>query len=81
MMPLGTIIATPQQHAAADRFADQQEAKRQAIGEKLLGHLERRIVGCEIRYYDGANRYAMMSRSNRTLWFERRADGDWYAAR
>jgi hypothetical protein len=76
---IGTIFATDKQLRKMDAFADKQEKARRALGAKDLGHLDKRNEGGEVRYYDGANRYAIVSRSMRVLWFEKR-NGGWYAA-
>jgi hypothetical protein len=54
----------------------------QTARAKLSG-FERARVGDEIRYYDGADRYALVSFHDtaRVLWFDRRADGYWYSVK
>ncbi len=76
---IGTIFATDKQLKEMDRHSDKQGEARRALGAKDLGHLDKRNEGGEVRYYDGANRYAIVSRSMRVLWFTKR-NGGWHAA-
>ena len=76
---IGTIFATDKQLKEMDHHSDKQEKARRSLGAKDLGHLCKRNEGGEVRYYDGANRYAVVSRSMRVLWFAKR-NGGWYAA-
>jgi hypothetical protein len=71
---LGTILATPAQMAAADRFADKQAAKRDALAQTRLADCTRRVVDGEIRYYASATKFAVMGRANVVRWFEVRGD-------
>lgn len=75
-MTLGTILPNRQQLAAADKFADRQAKARQSIGDNKLKGCDRRVVGGEVRYYDTADQYAIVSRQGRILWFGASADGD-----
>lgn len=82
MRPLGTILPTAASLAAGDAAADRRAAEAERVGQCTLGHLARRVVGGESRYYtaDGGL-YAVVSRRDlRVRWFALAADGHWYAA-
>ena len=77
---IGTIFANRKQLAKMDKHSDKQEKARLQLAHKTLGHLENRHEQGEIRFYDGENKYAILStRTSKVLWFVKRSDG-WYAA-
>jgi len=76
MKTLGTILPNARQLATADKFADQQAKARNAIGDKELKGCDRRVVSGEVRYYDTADQYAIVSRQGKILWFAVTAGGD-----
>ena len=76
---IGTIFANENQLKEMDCHSNKQEKARRALGAEALGDLDKRNEGGEVRYYDGANRYAIVSRSMRVLWFTKRSGG-WHAA-
>lgn len=81
MKQLGTILPTPESERLSARIAAREATARKAAETRLLGGrgYSRQIIGGETRFYDGANRYAIISsRTLRPLWFTRRDDG-WYA--
>lgn len=76
-MQLGTILPTRQSLSAGDAHADRMEHRRLAIGDRELAHLDRRVVGGEVRYYDTTDQYAIVSRQGQIIWFAVRPDGDY----
>lgn len=75
---LGTFF-TDKEPAAVRKARLRNEKAVSDHGRQALGNLDRRVEGGEVRYYDGENRYAIVNRSLRVLWFEKRKGG-WYAA-
>ncbi len=77
---IGTIYASRKQLAKMDKHSDKQEKERLQLAHKMLGHLEKRHEQGEVRFYDGNDKYAILSsRTSKALWFVKRKDG-WYAA-
>jgi hypothetical protein len=76
---LGTIFCDKEPAAARKaRLRNEKEVRQH--GQNTLGRYARRVEDGEVRYYDGANRYAIVNSSKRVLWLEKRNSG-WYAAR
>lgn len=82
MRPLGTILPTAKTHALNESHFLRVTAEQKRIAKQHLSAYTHRVVGTEDRYYDGADRFAIVSFQNpRVLWFVRKADGCWYAAK
>ena len=77
----GTILPTSRSLALNKRHHANTEREKRKVGEKLLGHLPTRQEAGETQYLDGPNRYAIINQSLRVQWFEKRADGYWYAVK
>ena len=77
---IGTVFATRKQLAAMDKFAAKQDKARGEIGAKDLAHLEKRTECGEVRYYEGATKYAIITRAMKVIWFELRGK-DWLSIR
>lgn len=73
---IGTVLPNPSQMAVADKLADKQAKQRQEIGDRELKGCKRTVVGGEVRYYDTADQYAIVSRQGKILWFVVTKDGD-----
>lgn len=82
MRPLGTILPTAKTHALNDAHFLRVTAAQKRIAKQQLSAFTHRVVGTEDRYYDGDDRYAIVSfQSFRVLWFTKKADGHFYAAK
>jgi hypothetical protein len=77
---LGTILPTCASERAGEKMYRADQKRKEQVGKTQLSCYDRRSEQGEVRYYDGANRYAVVNSMGRVLWFERRKDG-WYAAR
>lgn len=78
MKPLGTILPTKESMECNELFAQREKAERLRIGAENLSQFEYRVVAGEDRWYDGDDRFAIVGRTRKILWFERR-NGDWYS--
>jgi hypothetical protein len=80
---LGTILPTAASEAASDRHYEQTERDKRTVAaaHPVLSRITPTQYGGENCYFTAPDRYAIVSRSLRVLWFERRADGHWYATR
>lgn len=78
---LGSVLPTLKSLQAAAAHADRLDAERERTAARELPNCERRVVGCEVRYYDGPHKYAVVSQSMRVKWFETRPDGHDYPIR
>jgi hypothetical protein len=78
MKTLGTVLPTQRDIDLTNSWAKRQAAERARIADVTpeLKNCERRIVGGEVRYYDTADQYAIVSRQGKVLWFAVSADGD-----
>jgi hypothetical protein len=76
MRQLGTILPTPESLARDDAFADREARKREQQGDRELANCTKRVVGGEIRWYAAPDRYAIVSRRGKILWFRVTSDGD-----
>jgi hypothetical protein len=76
--PLGTILPTKKDLEINERcFQDlKTEQNRIANGSDILKEAEKVEVGGETRYYIG-NKYAIVGRNKKIMWFEVREDGDY----
>jgi hypothetical protein len=74
---IGTVLPTAASLAVTERFAARQVAMKEKVARRELGDCTRRVVGGEVRYYDTADQYAVVSRQGTVLWFAVRADGDY----
>ena len=83
MKSLGTILPTAATLRLADEYAERAEQLNRDTARRTgIDKLEMRHEQGETRYYDGPNRYAVASRRpGVVLWFERREDGYFYAAK
>ena len=77
---LGTILPTRESERIGDKVYRAEQKRKAEVGKSQLSGYDRRAEQAEVRYYDGANRYAVVNSMGRVLWFEKRNDG-WYAAR
>lgn len=75
---VGTILPTKESLACSDSYAKRvsRERKRVAVSSPELNRCTRRLVGDEVRYYNTADRYAIVSRTGKVLWFQVTDDGD-----
>lgn len=78
---LGTILPTRESERIGDKIYRADQKRKAEVGKSQLSRFDRRAEQGEVRYYDGANRYAVVNSMGRILWFEKRKDGFWYAAR
>ena len=78
MKTLGTILPNAKTFRLNDEFAKREAAgkARVAASSPELKGCTRRVVGGEVRYYDTADQYAIVSRQGAILWFAVTADGD-----
>jgi hypothetical protein len=74
--PLGTILPTRESLRLADQMAKREALAKEKIAAVELRGCERRVVGGEVRYYDTADQYAIVSSAGKVLWFAVTADGD-----
>ena len=82
MRPLETILPNAKTHAINEAHFLRVTAEQRRIAKQQLSAFVHRVVDTEDRYYDGADRYAIVSFQNlRVLWFTKKADGHWYAAK
>ena len=77
---IGTVLPTAASLRASNEYAARDRKERQQAGRKLLSQYECRTVGGELRYYDGANAYAVIGRDMLPRWFVLRG-GEWFADR
>ncbi len=77
---LGTVLPTRASERISEKTYRADQKRKTEVGKTQLSRYDRRSEQGEIRYYDGANRYAVVNSMGRVLWFEKRKDG-WYAAR
>jgi hypothetical protein len=77
---LGTILPTRESERIIEELYQADERRKESVGKSQLSRFDRRAEQGEVRYYDGASRYAVVNSSGRVLWFERGEDG-WYACR
>ena len=77
MKQLGTILPNATTFRSADAFAKQEAAMKESVAKRELAGYTRRVVGGEVRYYDTAKKYAVVSRKGQVLWFVVRVDGDY----
>ena len=73
-MKLGSIIPTPQQLKEGDQHYLKQLKNQVRLESTLKG--TPKIVGGERRFYTG-DKYCIISRNGKILWFETREDGDY----
>lgn len=78
---IGTILPTQESLRVSNEHADNLEAKRERVGQELLGGYTRKVFGGEVRWYDGKDSYAIIGRDDKPRWFTRRKDGYWYIDR
>ncbi len=72
---LGTILPDWRAMACADAIADMQAIEDERKGDARWPACKRRVVGGEVRWYEGARYHTMRNGVART--FEVRADGDY----
>ena len=75
---LGTILPDKEKLKKHDRHCDNQRKEFERKASKDLSGLNKRMEQGETRYYYGENKYAIVSRSGRILWFELRKER-WFA--
>jgi len=77
-MKLGTVLPNAQTFRINDQFAKRQAAAKERVASSSneLRNCTRRVVGGEVRYYDTADQYAIVSRQGAVLWFAVTDDGD-----
>lgn len=73
---LGTILPTKKSLQINESWHAQNEREKLRIAS-AAGLGKGIMIEGERRYYQGANKYAIVSRNLRVLWFEVRADGDY----
>ena len=79
MKQLGTILPTAKSMRTNDSYALRVEVVRERAvrASEELRLCERRVVGGEVRYYDTADQYAVVTRQGNVIWFAVRDDGDY----
>ena len=77
---LGTILPTRESERVSEKIYRADQKRKAQVGASQLSRFTRRAEQGEVRYYDGAERYAIVNSMGRVLWFERRADG-WHSAK
>lgn len=75
MKSLGTILPTAHTWKIHNKVERKENQIKEEIAAKYLAHLTPRNEQGETRYYDGPNKYAIVGRSGRVLWFEIKKDG------
>jgi len=80
MKSLGTILPTKQSERCNDLFAKREKAERMRVGAANLSQFEYRFAEGEDRWYDGPDRFAIVGRTRKILWFERR-NGEWFSTK
>ena len=82
---IGTILPTRESERIGDKIYRADQKRKADVGKSQLSRFDRRAEQGEVRYYDGANRYAVVNSMGRILWFDYRSNikGEigWYAAR
>lgn len=73
---VGTVLPTAESLACDNAYADRVERLRETVAARELSGCDRRIVGGEVRYYDTADQYGIVSRAGRVLWFQVTDCGD-----
>jgi hypothetical protein len=75
---LGTVLPTKKSLEINDRYFNDLRAEQNKIANStdILKDAEKIEVGGEIRYYIG-NKYAIIGRNKKVMWFEVRKDGDY----
>ncbi len=76
MKMIGTVLPTADTIRLNNEYAKRDAAKRESVASKELAGCDRRVIGGEVRYYDTADQYAIVSRQGRVLWFAVTEDGD-----
>jgi hypothetical protein len=75
---IGTVLPTANTFKLNDAFKkreDKEKARVASLTPELMD-CDRRVVGGEVRYYDTADQYAIVSRQGKVLWFAVYPDGD-----
>ena len=80
-MKLGTILPTRESLAKDDAWHRARMRENESIARRNLAGLDKRTEQGETRHYDGQDKYAVVTLNGDIKWFERRADGYWYAMR
>ena len=78
-MKLGTILPTSESLAIEDAWHRSRMRENESTARRNLAGLDKRNEQGETRHYDGQNKYAVVTLNGDIKWFERRADGYWYA--
>lgn len=75
---LGTVLPTKKSLETNDRCFENLKAEQNQIANSsdILKNAEKIEVGGETRYYIG-NKYAIVGRNKKVMWFEVRKDGDY----
>ena len=75
---IGTVLPTKASLACSDAYADRVATERERVAKSTpaLSGCARRVVSGEVRYYDTADQYAIVSRTGAVLWFQVTDDGD-----
>ena len=77
MKTLGTILATKEQLATADRHSDKMRVAALLLADKELKGMSKRTVNGEVRYYKTPVIYTPAISKGVRRWFEVREDGDY----
>lgn len=77
MNTLGTVLPNKETVKINERYAKRVELQKESIADKRLKGTTRKVVGGEVRYYDTADQYAIVTRQGAVIWFAVRADGDY----
>jgi hypothetical protein len=75
-MMLGTVLPNAKKMADNDNHCDRMAKKNERLGDRELAGCEKKIIGGEVRYYDTADQYAIVSRGGKVLWFAVTENGD-----
>lgn len=73
---LGTVLPTKASMEAGERHYTKMVRLNAKFAANALRGCERRVIGGEVRYYEDATHYAVVS-NEKAKWFEVRADGDY----
>ena len=75
---IGTVLPNANTFKINDAFKKREDKEKARVASLTpeLNNCDRRVVGGEVRYYDTADQYAIVSRQGKVLWFAVSLDGD-----
>jgi hypothetical protein len=80
MKTIGTVLPTAKSLKATKAYAKNLKNEQDKVAKELKG-LRKVNEDGETRFYKGDNVYAVIGRDLKIKWFEKRADGHWWAVR